>query len=70
VRGCHEPPARITMPKTHHGEDMNHLVYKIIGAILTFIGLLLIAKSGRFLMGLALMFIGFYLAMKKGIKPL
>jgi len=49
---------------------MNHMTYKIVGAILTFIGLLLIAKSGRFSMGLALMFIGFYLAMKKGVKPL
>ena len=43
--------------------------YKIIGAVLVVTGLLLIAKFGQHLLGLILMGIGFYLAMKKGMKP-
>ena len=43
--------------------------YKIIGTVLVFTGLLMIAKFGQYLIGLILMFIGFYLAMKKGMKP-
>jgi len=42
--------------------------YKIIGAVLVFTGLLVIAKFDQHLIGLILMFIGFYLAMKKGMK--
>jgi hypothetical protein len=43
--------------------------FKITGAVLVFSGLLMIAKFDRHLIGLILMFIGFYLAMKKGMKP-
>ena len=43
--------------------------YKIIGAVLVFTGLLIIAKFDQHLIGIILMFIGFYLAMKKGMKP-
>ena len=43
--------------------------YKIIGAVLVFAGLLMIAKFDQHLMGLISMLIGFYLAMKKGMKP-
>ena len=42
--------------------------YKIIGAVLVFTGLLVIAKFDQHLIGLILLFIGFYLAMKKGMK--
>ena len=42
--------------------------YKIIGAVLVLTGLLMIAKFGQQLMGLILLFIGFYLAIKKGMK--
>lgn len=45
------------------------MIYKIIGAVLVFTGLLLIAKFNQHFLGLILMFIGFYLAMKKGMKP-
>ncbi len=44
------------------------MVYKIIGAVLVFAGLLIIAKFEQYLIGLILIFIGFYLAMKKGMK--
>ena len=43
--------------------------YKIIGAVLVLTGLLMVAKFDQHLIGLILMFIGFYLAMKKGMKP-
>ena len=43
--------------------------YKIIGAVLAFTGLLMIAKFDMNFIGLILIFIGFYLAMKKGMKP-
>ena len=43
--------------------------YKIIGAVLVVAGLLVVAKFDQHLMGLLLIFIGFYLAMKKGMKP-
>ena len=43
--------------------------YKLLGTALVLAGLFLIAKLGHNLFGLALMFIGFYLAMKKGMKP-
>jgi hypothetical protein len=43
--------------------------YKIIGAVLVFAGLLAIAKYDQHVIGLIAVFIGFYLAMKKGMKP-
>ena len=45
------------------------MVYKIVGAILVCAGLLIIAMFDRYIIGLLLLFIGFYLAMKKGMKP-
>lgn len=42
--------------------------YKVIGVVLAFTGLLMIAKYDQNLVGLILLFIGFYLAMKKGMK--
>jgi len=44
--------------------------YKIFGATLAFAGLILIAKFQLHLIGIILLFIGFYLAIKKGMKPL
>ena len=43
--------------------------YKVLGTALILAGLFLIAKFDRNLIGLALLFVGFYLAMKKGMKP-
>jgi len=43
--------------------------YKILGTALVLAGLFLIAKLDRNLLGLTLLFVGFYLAMKKGMKP-
>ena len=43
--------------------------YKILGAVLVLTGLFLIAKFKLHLLGLVLLFVGFYLAMKKGMKP-
>ena len=43
--------------------------YKMLGTALVLTGLFLVAKLGQNILGLALMFVGFYLAMKKGIKP-
>jgi hypothetical protein len=43
--------------------------YKILGAALAFIGLILIAKYNQNLMGMILIFAGVYLGMKKGMKP-
>ncbi len=45
------------------------MIYKIVGTVLIIAGLLIIAKFNQYLIGLLLMFIGFYLAMKKGMKP-
>ena len=45
------------------------LKYKISGTALVLAGLFLIAKLGQHLIGAALMFVGFYLAVKKGLKP-
>lgn len=45
------------------------MIYKIIGAVLAFTGLLMIAKFDLNFIGLILMVFGFYLAMKKGMKP-
>jgi hypothetical protein len=42
--------------------------YKILGTTLVLAGLLFIAKLDRNLIGLVLLF-GFYLALKKGMKP-
>ena len=44
------------------------MIYKIVGAVLVFTGLLVIAKFDLYLIGLILLFIGFYLAMKIGMK--
>jgi hypothetical protein len=44
--------------------------YKILGAALAFAGLILIAKYQLHLIGLILLFLGVYLAIKKGMKPL
>jgi len=43
--------------------------FKILGATLAFIGLILIAKYNQNLFGLILIFVGVYLGMKKGMKP-
>ena len=43
--------------------------YKILGAVLVLSGLFLMAKYERHLLGLVLLFVGFYAAMKKGMKP-
>jgi hypothetical protein len=43
--------------------------YKILGTALVLAGLLFIAKLDRNLIGLVLLFVGFYLALKKGMKP-
>ena len=45
------------------------LKFKIIGTFFVLIGIFLIAKLKLHLVGLVLLFIGFYLAMKKGMKP-
>jgi hypothetical protein len=44
--------------------------YKILGAALAFSGLILIAKYQLHLIGLILLFLGAYLAIIKGMKPL
>jgi membrane-bound ClpP family serine protease len=50
----------------HSGSLMK---YKILGTVLVLTGLYLIAKFKLHLWGLVLLFVGFYLAMKKGMKP-
>jgi|GEM_PF-3987033 len=47
----------------------NFLKYKMLGAVLVLTGLYLIANLKLHLLGLFLLFVGFYLAMKKGMKP-
>ena len=47
----------------------NLMKYKILGAVLVLTGLFLIAKFKLHLLGLVLLFVGFYSAMKKGMKP-
>jgi len=46
------------------------MIFKILGVILVLLGLILIAKYQHYLVGLILLFFGFYLAMKIGMKPL
>lgn len=43
--------------------------YKIAGAALVLAGLFIIARFEMHLGGLVLMLVGFYLAMKKGMRP-
>ena len=47
----------------------SHMKYKIFGAVLVLTGLYLIAKLKLHFFGLVLLFVGFYSAMKKGMKP-
>ncbi len=47
----------------------SHMKYKIFGAVLVLTGLYLVAKLKRHFLGLVLLFVGFYAAMKKGMKP-
>jgi hypothetical protein len=47
----------------------NLMKYKILGAVLVLSGLFLVAKFELHLLGLVFIFVGFYLAMKKGMKP-
>jgi hypothetical protein len=49
---------------------MKQMIFKVFGAILIFVGVILIAKYQFYLVGLILLFFGFYLAMKIGMKPL
>jgi len=46
------------------------MIFKIFGSILILVGIFLIAKYQLYLVGLVLLFFGFYLAMKIGMKPL
>ena len=45
------------------------MIYKIVGPILVFTGIILIVKFEHFLVGLGLLFLGFFLGMKLGMKP-
>jgi VIT1/CCC1 family predicted Fe2+/Mn2+ transporter len=49
---------------------IKHMIFKIFGAILILVGIFLIAKYQLYLVGLILLFLGFYLAMKIGMKTL
>jgi membrane-bound ClpP family serine protease len=50
-------------------QSRNLLKFKIMGTICVLVGIFIIAKFKLHLVGLVLLFIGFYLAMKKGMKP-
>ena len=43
--------------------------FKIMGTVCVLVGIFLMAKFKLHLVGLVLLFIGFYLAMNKGMKP-
>jgi len=43
--------------------------FKILGVLFAITGFFLIAKYNEYLIGLILLFIGFFLAMKIGMKP-
>jgi hypothetical protein len=45
------------------------MAFKILGTIFVLAGLFLIARFDQHLVGLLFMLVGFYLAMKKGMKP-
>ena len=52
------------------GKGRGHLMkFKIAGVVIAFAGLILIAKYDRHFVGLLLIFIGFFWAMKKVMKP-
>jgi len=53
-----------------HVNRRYRLIYKILGVALALTGIFLIAKFQHHLIGLILLFVGFYFAMKKGMKPL
>jgi len=53
-----------------HVNRRYRLIYKILGVALALAGIFLIAKFQHHLIGLILLFVGFYFAMKKGMKPL
>ncbi len=58
------------MANTNSNSEELSMKYKILGAALAFAGLILIAKYQLHLIGLILLFLGVYLAIKKGMKPL
>jgi hypothetical protein len=43
--------------------------FKILGVLIAASGFFLIAKYNAYLIGLILLFIGFFVAMKMGMKP-
>jgi hypothetical protein len=43
--------------------------FKILGVFIASTGFFLIAKYNNYLIGLILLFIGFFVAMKMGMKP-
>ena len=45
------------------------LKYKLVGTALVLCGIFLVAKFKLHMIGLVMMFAGFYLAMKKGMRP-
>jgi hypothetical protein len=45
------------------------MVFKILGVLLAGTGFFLVAKYNQYLIGLILLFIGFFLALKIGMKP-
>ena len=64
--GLEGKPFQLSGGAMHSG---NLMKYKILGAVLVLSGLFLIARFERHLLGLVLLFVGFYTAMKKGMKP-
>lgn len=45
------------------------MIYKILGATLVLAGIFLIAKVEHYAFGIILLFLGFYIAMRLGMKP-
>ena len=43
--------------------------FKILGVLIAATGFLLVAKYNDYIIGLILLFIGFFVAMKMGMKP-
>ena len=45
------------------------MIYKILGAVLVLAGVYLVAKVEHYPFGVILLFIGFYIALRLGMKP-
>ena len=69
IKKYHIIASHYLMLLKYYSHKISPMQYKIMGTTIAIVGFFLIAKYDFHFIGLVLMFLGFFLAMYKGMKP-